>query len=535
MTRILTAPIIIAAAITTARADTLVISPGADIQEAVNLLDHGDVLQLEPGTYHPSATIQLGLKAIEIIGSVDKNGQPTTIIDGRSEMRIFRWGVAGDTNGKTPEAGHSMRITNLVLTGGNAAGHGGALSSANPESPFPWGNPFWDLTIRNCVFKDNQATLGGGALHIDGPGSLIINCMFINNQCHGIGHGGGAVFEYQSQVTYRNCLFDGNAANGPGGAVRDLMGFGDYESCAFERNTATGDGGAISHDSRFGSFAYVNACRFEGNHAGGNGGHLHAQQMMGFIHSSQFSRGSAMASGGAVSLTMTMAPDIDRCEFTDNHAMFGGGGAMFFADAMSPNSEVRIHVNNCDFNGNSAPVGGAILDLAAHMLVSDTTFVGNLANDGRGGACHHHQSRTMHRDCEFTHNESAVSGGALFMSQPGPASEIRGCVLTHNLAPIGGGIYIIGDGLTIRKSTICSNSTDQVAPNNTHVDGGGNAISANCDCPADITNDGFVNAADLGLLLGAWGWSEPAADIDGNGTVNAEDLGLLLSLWGGCP
>ena len=53
------------------------------------------------------------------------------------------------------------------------------------------------------------------------------------------------------------------------------------------------------------------------------------------------------------------------------------------------------------------------------------------------------------------------------------------------------------------------------------------------ECPADLDDNGTVNAADLAILLGAWGGS--GGDIDGNGTTNASDLALLLGAWGACP
>ena len=54
-------------------------------------------------------------------------------------------------------------------------------------------------------------------------------------------------------------------------------------------------------------------------------------------------------------------------------------------------------------------------------------------------------------------------------------------------------------------------------------------------CPADQNNDGVVNGADLGLLLGAWGpCPNCRADINIDGVVNGADLGLLLGAWGPC-
>jgi hypothetical protein len=48
--------------------------------------------------------------------------------------------------------------------------------------------------------------------------------------------------------------------------------------------------------------------------------------------------------------------------------------------------------------------------------------------------------------------------------------------------------------------------------------------------PSDLNGDGVVGAADLGILLSAWG-SFGTGDIDGDGVVGAADLGILLSAW----
>lgn len=53
-------------------------------------------------------------------------------------------------------------------------------------------------------------------------------------------------------------------------------------------------------------------------------------------------------------------------------------------------------------------------------------------------------------------------------------------------------------------------------------------------CPADLTNDGVVNGADLGVLLGSWG-TRDIGDLDNSGSIDGSDLGLLLGAWGPCP
>lgn len=60
-------------------------------------------------------------------------------------------------------------------------------------------------------------------------------------------------------------------------------------------------------------------------------------------------------------------------------------------------------------------------------------------------------------------------------------------------------------------------------------------------CPADFNNDGVINGADLGILLGSWGSivstnpCQHSPDLDGDGAVNGADLGILLGSWGECP
>ncbi len=52
-------------------------------------------------------------------------------------------------------------------------------------------------------------------------------------------------------------------------------------------------------------------------------------------------------------------------------------------------------------------------------------------------------------------------------------------------------------------------------------------------CVGDLNDDGAVDGADLGILLGFWGL--PGGDLDGDQSTDGADLGLLLASWGACP
>jgi hypothetical protein len=53
-------------------------------------------------------------------------------------------------------------------------------------------------------------------------------------------------------------------------------------------------------------------------------------------------------------------------------------------------------------------------------------------------------------------------------------------------------------------------------------------------CAGDLNNSGVVDAADLSILLGAWGGSTAGPDINNDGIVDAGDLAILLGNWGPC-
>ncbi len=52
----------------------------------------------------------------------------------------------------------------------------------------------------------------------------------------------------------------------------------------------------------------------------------------------------------------------------------------------------------------------------------------------------------------------------------------------------------------------------------------------------DLNGDGQINAADLGIIIQAWGPcpAKCPADLDGDGAVGSGDLGILFAEWGPC-
>ena len=61
----------------------------------------------------------------------------------------------------------------------------------------------------------------------------------------------------------------------------------------------------------------------------------------------------------------------------------------------------------------------------------------------------------------------------------------------------------------------------------------GNPVEAINTCPTDLDGNGVTDAADLAILLNAWGTG--GVDLNGDGLTDAADLATLLNSWGACP
>ena len=61
-------------------------------------------------------------------------------------------------------------------------------------------------------------------------------------------------------------------------------------------------------------------------------------------------------------------------------------------------------------------------------------------------------------------------------------------------------------------------------------------IFGRCFLPTDLNDDGVIDTADLGILIGQFGTAGPGADINGDGSVDTADLGILIGSFGlACP
>ncbi len=222
------------------------------ISVAVAAAVSGDEIWVKGGTYRPTATatrtISINLKnGVGIYGGFagtetalaqrDIVANPTVItgdLAGNDASNIFTDNSYHVLNGASQ--GATAVIDGFTITGGNANStanndRGGGILCLSGSSP----------TVRNCIFRANRCTFGGGAGYINASSPTFVACQFLDN----VGGNFGGAFDMATTVsaTFDRCFFRGNSA-ARAGAI-EIFGGSTTKvyNCIFVGNTATGTGG----------------------------------------------------------------------------------------------------------------------------------------------------------------------------------------------------------------------------------------------------------------------------------------------------
>ena len=320
--------------------------------------------------------------------------------------------------------GSGSSFSNLIFKNGNG-NSGGAL--------LVYGK---DVTVDNCLFQDNYASRGGGAIYTEyyvenhpdyGRNLLIKNSKFINN---GAKITAGAIGAYGYNTRILNCLFESNRVYNPnggsvyGGAIQvgkeEFITNSLIKDCKFIKNKAVSiNDGHLSHGGASclrDGVTYEN-CIFEGN-------------------SADF--------GGA--LTSHCSGTIKNCTFKSNTANYYGG-AISNVDGIN---SMNLKIVDCDFNSNSAPYGGAIKLAGYSITIDDCNFDKNYASIDGGAVFVDTKTLGIH-DSYFNYNSAEHNAGAVFVN--GESTTVQGSTFRYNTAianprvkddGLGGAIYING-------------------------------------------------------------------------------------------
>ncbi len=186
-----------------------------------------------------------------------------------------------------------------------------------------------------------------------------------------------------------------------------------------------------------------------------NQGNLTIDSCLVNFSQANFDGGAIEDDNGTLTLTNT---GVDN-----SLAEFGGGGVR------TDGSSAVLVVDNSQFDANTAGTngggnsnGGAINLDGGTASISNTTFSGNLANPGWGGAIYLNPGSTITSisGCTFTDNTAVGKGGAI--SNLATLTLITGSTFSGNSAGLDGGAIFnfntSGAPLTVQNSTLSNNS-----------------------------------------------------------------------------
>jgi predicted outer membrane repeat protein len=237
---------------------------------------------------------------------------------------------------------------------------------------------------------------------------------------------------------------------------------------------------------------------------------------------------------------------IEDCVFKDCRNAFGDGGAMYVGTKMAV-------IRNCSFLRNRSTVHGAAIYtndgtplIVEHCIFQDHTFgtgtfysridahmiVRDCVIRNSNWLCAHFQTGTV----TFTNNIGCsigalsnggyVDGGNNNWAGPCPDCDSNGKLDLEEI--LFGGADCNGNDLLDACEVV----------DNPKLDGNGDGLIDECQCLADVTGNGSVDAIDLAALMSGWGSDgsgEFDADVTNDGVVNGLDLAVILDGWGACP
>lgn len=342
---------------------------------------------------------------------------------------------------------------------------------------------------------------------------MVLDSALSRNLAEGVSGGGALSVEGAGTLVVRGSSFAGNAAvAGPGGAV---AANGDrsasFSRCGFDSNAAAAGGGAVF--AAAGAALEVRDSDFSGNAAHGLAG-------------------AAPAAGAALLVLSSPALGAEAALWGWGAAAAAPGGDA--AGGASPPAAVSVRLSGCSFSGGQADVGGALAAAGAvSVAASATHFANNSARANGGAAALARGARLTASGLNATGNHAGASGagassggaatsagllcdassplaasssrdGGFVWVGPGSSAELTGCNLTASSAAGSGGAAAVGAGATLALSSV------SIA--NASAGGAGGAVAvhglARSVALSGVSVDGA--SADTGGFLGFTGSPDAA-------------------------
>jgi hypothetical protein len=219
-----------------------------------------------------------------------------------------------------------------------------------------------NLTVTNCVIRDNISDANGGGVHCEDTTNLtIIDCIISGNQSN---VNGGGIYNYRSSPEVTNCFFSWNHAD-YGGGMQNTSSNPNLTKCVFSDNTATYCGGGM--DNYQSPSVIVANCIFNNNHAGSYGGGISNYSSSPTVVNCTFSKNAADYGGGIYN-EASSSPNVTNCILWSDGAGVDG-------------NEIYNLNDNCDPNFSFCDIEGGWLGLGQGNINDDPLFFDANANN----------------------------------------------------------------------------------------------------------------------------------------------------------
>lgn len=276
----------------------------ATIQDAIDSAVSGDTIIVRANEYTGAGNTNIDFKGIDITLK-SESGPVLTVINCQDSGRAFYL----HSNESSIAMIEGFTIKNGFATGVSPNDQGGGIYCSY-SSP----------TIKNCIFRNNSATLGGGIFSANSS-PVLIDCTFADNSAAS----GGGIWNSSGSPQLTNCMFDSNTANDGGGMYNKYSASQPtLKNCIFKRNSAINSGGGIYER--------------EGPSSD--------------IFNSVFSNNSAIFGGGIYTI-FNCNTILVNCTFNNNSASTRGGGLRIYTDS-------AMTVTNTILWGDTSPQGPEI-------------------------------------------------------------------------------------------------------------------------------------------------------------------------------
>jgi hypothetical protein len=435
----------------------------ASLQSALAVATSGDEVHVAQGTFLPTLTTDRSISFL-IPSGVAVIGGFRGVSGGRGDPNerdplAFPTVLSGAI-GSAAATDNSYSVVRLatgasaVLLDGLVIEQGEATGAGNSKGGGIRGDVS-SVTIRACSVRLNRAWTSGCGVSVVGN-FAVEGCTFLDNTSGVLtpAGAGGAIAVEGGSLSVVDSLFAGNS-NASGGHVSVTGGVCTFSRSTFADGHALGTGDASAGGIRIvGGVATISDCAFTENvglmTSGPGGGAITSEDAQLIVENCQF-QGNTSFRGGALSHSGFEGCVIRNSSFVANTAT--SGGALWLPGSSS--------IDHCTFTSNAAvgafQPGGAIAG-AVFLRCNRSTFVGNTALLGYGGAVSAAGGHTHLHACRMIANSAGKDGGAVEIG--GTGSSVMSCELVANTTTEGASaIKCASLGCIVANCTVVGNST----------------------------------------------------------------------------